>query len=358
MTILDELDAWDSSPPGSTSPKTAQSGTLATLNGTTTKRGKARETVQSIGRPGAPSSSSTQKAAARSRIPASLLASYIDALPPTATGSSSAPLPSLSAYPKEELQEEVRVWGFRSSNDRTALMATLRRVWDALLERRSSAVLESTSDASEEEDLIISLAQQQEAAEDGMHILLSPSSSVTSDPSQDEELGSLPLPGQPVLLTPHHSAILRRSITQDEQLYQRILLMEPIPFEEIWSLVQRDLAAFLGAGAGRTPLDFVLAEAEAEEETVEEMSGSASDDSDVPLALGAAKRKSAASRSPTKKQKKARRKDSRKRKPLVSRDSSMQGIKGRLTEEVKAWLDLRGITWYEGDLVGPRTRHA
>jgi hypothetical protein len=232
-------------------------------------------------------------------------------------------------------------------------MATLTRVWEALLERRGGATLESTSDT--EEELIIALAQQQQQQqqeEDAIRIL-SPSSSVTSDPSEDEELGSLPLPGQPVLLTPHHSAILRRSITEDAQLYQRILLMEPIPFEEVWSLVQRDLAASLGAGAGKAPLEFILAGDGAEHD-----GASASDDSDIPLALGSAKRKSAASNSPTKK-KTSRRKGSRKKKkPLVSRDSSMQGIKGRLTEEVKAWLDLRGITWYEGDLVGPRTRHA
>lgn len=252
----------------------------------------------------------------------------------------------------------MRLWGFRSSLDRAALMATLSRVWEALLERRSGASIVSTSDT--EEALVVSLAQQQQQEEDdGMHILSpSSSSSVRSDPSEDEELGSLPLPGQPVLLTPHHSAILRRAITEDEQLYQRILLMEPIPFEEVWSLVQRDLAASLGASAGRTPLDLVFAAEEVRGE--EEKSASASDDSDVPLALGAAKRKGevAASKSPKKKKKPSRRKESRKRKPLVSRDSSMQGIKGRLTEEVKAWLDLRGITWYEGDLVGPRTRHA
>lgn len=103
--------------------------------------------------------------------------------------------------------------------------------------------------------------------------------SAEEEEEEEEEMQQQQIPAAPI-----QSALAKavhNAITADAQLYHRILLLEPIPFEEVWSTLLRCSDAEIFKTKAR----------------------------------------------------------------------------GVVQAQVKAWLDLQGIVWYEGDVTGTRARH-
>lgn len=170
--------------------------------------------------------------------------------------------PDWSRISLDDLKEEVKRWGYRASAHREDLEEKAHAVWSALREEQH-----------EEEDDDASSSAPAKAK--------SP-----PRPRSPPSATAPPAPGRYVFLDDDDGAArLLRGIQDDDQLHRRILLMEPIPFEEVWSVAQR---------CGLT-----------EDEAV-----------------------------------KARR-----------------GGANKLREDVRTWLDMRGIVWYQGDVGASRPRH-
>lgn len=232
-------------PPRPTSPSIRAIRTSATLNGARKKAATGND-IQ-----GAKSSSVTEPPPAkrpRSRALkakdadyTSLIAAAMDQRQDPAT----AGPPDWSTFTLKDLQEEARFWGHPASASRAKLEQTLGQLWEAM-----QHVERSASDAA----------------------FPSPSRSASSASSSPD---STPFePPRPTL-----ACTLQSVVQNDHQLYDRILLYEPVPFEEVWSsLLQTD--------------------------------------SDVLKATA----------------------------------------RGTLQSQVKAWLDLQGIVWYEGEIGGNRSR--
>ena len=204
------------------------------------------------------------------------------------------PLPDLSSYKLSALQYELTSWGYKSSPNRDLVLERLDGVWKALWEseRQTTAKTKSKArgKASSSEtittvgSLATSLDQEYELSPEEEQEL--EAALYSSEEDEDEAAAglTLPPPGGQRLIGPSLSSLLISSIRSESQFYYRILLMEPIPFEEVWSLVLRDVLPLVDPGGKR-------------------------------------------------------------------------GITGRLRLEVREWLDLRGICFYEGEPAAPRARH-
>ncbi|CAO1621977.1 unnamed protein product [Sympodiomycopsis kandeliae] len=166
----------------------------------------------------------------------------------------------------EELQDEARRWGFRSTSSRPALEDILRSVWNSMNQSMTEPQSEPSANAPSEPQTPIT------GSESG-------SDAGTGSDLNSQEATPTDLPESSLALN------IQSAIQNEKQLYRRILLYEPIPFEEVWSLLLRK-------------------------------------DSFTDI-----------------------------------NSTEKQKSKGKLQGEVRAWLDLQGIVWYEGDVSGPRSRH-
>lgn len=156
--------------------------------------------------------------------------------------------PQWSQWSLDDLQSEAKRWGFRSSLQRPDLMQKLDSVWTALLDLRQTVAPGPLRD-----DQRSRVASQAYPSPEKSDV------SVADDTAdQSTNIAS--------------SRRLLELLQGDAQLHQRILLMEPIPFEEVWSLVQR---------------------------------------------------------------------------ARIYEDGPMQRRPRKIQEEVKTWLDLRGVVWYD-----------
>ncbi|PWN24657.1 hypothetical protein BDZ90DRAFT_234923 [Jaminaea rosea] len=159
--------------------------------------------------------------------------------------------PDWSSYSLARLREEVKRWGYRSStSDREELHEKAHSIWLALKPDT-----------------------------------LAPARSRASPPRAPPPPESLSRTGtgKSPLLSPTLQTHLLTSIHSDSQLHRRILLMEPVPFEEVWSIAQRHGLV-----------------------------------------------------------------------DLLHEHEKKRGWANKLKEEVKVWLDQRGVVWYQGELSGWR----
>lgn len=182
--------------------------------------------------------------------------------------------PDFEDWSVSQMQVEARAWGFRSSTDKSDLASKLQYVWSFLC----SNFRETRS-----------LAALRMQANDGVAVQLP----YPSD--NNREQSASPQSEQPWL----HAA-LARAVRTDLQLYRRILLMEPIAFEEIMSLAQQH-ALFDETKSPRQSTFSAPVGIEA-----------------ASLGIGRSDRKKLAG----------------------------SKSRGKQQEEIKRWLDLSGIVWY------------
>ncbi|CAO1624835.1 unnamed protein product [Parajaminaea phylloscopi] len=201
------------------------------------------------------------------------------------SGHSEASVPDLENWSLEEMQNEARLWGLRSSQDRVDLASKLNAVWSSLCASVSSDWIQ--------QDLV---SPPQRPADTSI-------ATPTPAHSRDETRPR-----------PTFADLLADAVQADTQLYRRILLMEPVPFEEIWSLAQAK--ALFDQDDGHD-------EASAVDQTAQTASS---------------KKKAAETQ--------------KKKKKKVNGGKS----RGKWQEEIKTWLDLSGIVWYSATDLRTRTR--